>query len=102
ILGLAAGLGLLPRCSSTRTRPNRREDIVGLGARIRFGCRFLHDDRRSDRRVIKEDVGHSLRQTDATVRGGVRRNVTLMHGVAAPEKHGVGHASAVEMRASWS
>ena len=24
-----------------------------------------------------------------------------MHGVAAPEKHGVGHARAVEMRASW-
>ena len=28
----------------------------------------------------------------------MRRDVTLMHGVAAPEKHGEGHARAVEMR----
>ena len=91
----------MPRCSSTRMRSNRRGDIVELVARIRFGRRFLHEDRRSYRRVVIEMVGHSLRQTDATVRGRIRRHVTLMHGVTAPEKHGVGHASAIEMRTSW-
>ncbi len=34
------------------------------------------------------------------MRSRIGRNVTLMHGVAAPEKHGVGHARAVEVRAT--
>ncbi len=51
-----------------------------------------------ERRGVKKALGHSVGQADTTVRGRMRRNVTFMHGVAALEKHGEGHARAVEMR----
>jgi hypothetical protein len=74
---------------------NQRRTIVGLDSRIRFGRRFLHDDGRSHRRVIKEDVGHCRRHADTAVRGGIGRDVTLVHGVAAAEKHRIWHARAI-------
>jgi hypothetical protein len=54
-------------------------------------------DRRSQGRGIEKKLGDYGRQTDASVRSGICRDVTLVHGVTALEKHGVGHARAVEM-----
>ncbi|HYJ05176.1 MAG TPA: hypothetical protein VEX43_08580 [Chthoniobacterales bacterium] len=54
-------------------------------------------DRRSQGRGIEKKLGDYGRQTDASVRSGIWRDVTLVHGVTAFEKHGVRHARAVEM-----
>ena len=61
------------------------------------GRSLLHVHRRSQGRGVKKNLGDYGRQTDAPVRSGIRRDVTLVHGVAAFEKHGVRHARAVEM-----
>jgi hypothetical protein len=53
-------------------------------------------NRRSQGRSIEKKLGDHGRQTDAPVRSGIRWDVTLVHGVAALEKHGVRHAGAVE------
>jgi hypothetical protein len=60
---------------------------------------LLHENGRSQRCGVKKDLGYLVWEADAAMGGGIRRNVTLMHGVAAFEKHGEGHARAVEMRA---
>jgi len=55
--------------------------------------------RRADGGVFVKCTRHSLRQTNTTVRGGKGGHITLMHRVAAPEEHGIGHLRTVEMRA---
>jgi hypothetical protein len=60
---------------------------------------LFHDYRRADRRVIEKRFRHFFRNTDAAVRSGVRRDVALMHRVAAAEEHRKRHPRAVVMRA---
>jgi len=68
---------------------------------VRHGF-LLHDNRSADRRVVEKRLGHAHRQTNATVRRGVGRDVTLVHRVAAAEKHRVRHARAIVMAARRS
>jgi len=65
-------------------------------------CFLLHDDRRADGRVIEERLRHFPGDTNAPVGRGIGRDVSLMHGVTAAEKHRVRHARAIVMRARWS
>jgi len=60
---------------------------------------LLYDDRSADRGIVEERLSHSRGQSYATVGSGVGRDVTLVHCVAAAEKHRVRHARAVVMRA---
>lgn len=60
---------------------------------------FFHNDGRANRRVVEEGLRHPLRHPDAAVRGGIRRDIALVHGVSAPEKHRERHSGAVVMRA---
>jgi len=58
-----------------------------------------YDDRSADRGVVEKRLGHSRGQSDTTVGSGVGRDVTLMHRVAAAEKHRIRHARAIVMAA---
>jgi len=63
---------------------------------------LLHDHRRADRRVFEKRFGHPRGQTDAAVRRRVGRDITLVHGVAAAEKHRIRHSRAIVMAAGGS
>ena len=77
----------------------RRRLRIKSGKRRGVHNSFLFDDdRRADRRVVEKGLGHSLGKTDATMRCRIRRDVSLVHGVAASEKHGERHSGAVVMR----
>jgi hypothetical protein len=69
--------------------------------RLHHGFLF-HNDRCAGGRGIEESLGHSLRQANATVRRGVRWDITLVHRVAAPEKHRERHPRPIVMRARRS
>src|SRR5260370_546524 len=58
---------------------------------------LVHDHRRAFCCVFEEWLRHSFRHADAAVRCGKRRNVTLVHRVAAIEEHGIGHSRAIKM-----
>ena len=48
---------------------------------------------------MEKNLGDNGRQTDAAVGRGIRRDIALVHGVPAFEKHGERHARAVKTRA---
>jgi hypothetical protein len=60
---------------------------------------LLHENGRSQLHGVKKNLGDSGWKADAAMGGGIRRNVTLMHGVTAAKEHREGHARAIVMRA---
>lgn len=91
------------RRSSNRLR-RRRSD--GGWNRIKNGnCNGMHygflpdNHRGAVGRVIEKRLGHSRGEANATMGGGVGRDVSLVHRIAAAEKHRVGHARAIVMAA---
>src|SRR5207237_1249684 len=58
---------------------------------------FLDRYWRAHRSVFEKSYRHLPWQTNATVRRGKRRNVTLMHRVAAAEEHRIRHSGALKL-----
>jgi hypothetical protein len=79
-----------------RSNRGRNRDRRWNGDGMHHGFLF-HYDRRANGRVFKKRLGHSLRDTNATMRCGVRWDVPLMHGVTTAEEHCVWHSRAVVM-----
>src|SRR6266478_4244279 len=79
-----------------RTESLRVSWLTRLESAIRL---LFHGYWCANRGVFEERLGHPSRQANATVRRGIRRDIALMHGVAASEEHGIRHLGAVEMRA---
>ena len=72
-------------------------------SRRRVHERFrLHNNRSANRSGVEKCLCHFLRYSNATMRGSIWRNVALVHCVTASEKHSVGHARAIVMRALGS
>lgn len=86
------------RLENNRSRRGGNRSESGSGNAAHKGFLF-HNDGGAVRGGVEEDLGHFPGQTDATVRSCVRRDVTLMHGVAAPEKHGKRHGRPIEATA---
>src|SRR5439155_26719701 len=55
--------------------------------------------RRADGGVLKKPSRHPLWQSNTTMGSSKGWHIALMHRVAAPEEHGIGHLRTVEMRA---
>src|SRR5205823_3233965 len=86
--------------ASMFARRNGGSGRIQRGNGNRAHDRFLlHNDRRADRRVVEKRLRHFFGDANAAVRGRVRRDVALMHGVTTAEEHSVRHAGAVVMRA---
>src|SRR4030095_6236922 len=62
---------------------------------------FFHGHRRPYGSVFEEWSRHSPWQANATMRCGIRRNIALVHRIAAPEEHSIWHLRTVEVRARW-
>ena len=85
------------RLENNRSRRGGTRSESGSGNAAHKGF-LLHNDGGAVRGGVEEDLGHFPGQTDATVRSRVRRDVTLMHGVAAPEKMAKGYGPHERMR----
>src|SRR5215831_11334777 len=64
---------------------------------IRRESLFSYIDRSSDGSILEKPYRHLSRQTDATVRRGKGRDVSLMHCITASKEHRIGHSRAIEM-----
>src|SRR6478735_12428839 len=88
------------RCPSAHEYRRRSRDFVAeiLLIRIEPVTRLLgYRDRRSYGCVFEKLTCHSLWNANATVRRSKRWNISLVHGVTAPEEHRVRHPRAIEM-----
>src|SRR5947207_135208 len=83
-----------------RVLPRPAISALQNAVKRRFSGLLCHDHRCPFGSVFEEWSRHSFRQANASVRRGIRWDVTFVHCVAAVEMHAIGHSRSIEMRAS--
>src|SRR5882724_2476948 len=94
-----------PSCESALAQPGKKIRIpqrtadVDCPASSQQSVLLCDGDRRSYGSVFEKPNRHLSGQPNAAVRCGKRRNISLMHRVAASEEHRIRHSGAIKMRA---